>query len=299
MRFGGHETFTIREGWLHKGLTLLIEQPERLHDAYAADWLGVGQNMAKSIRHWLVATGLATSAPVQKRSHSTARLQATAFGRLIYNHDPYFSERGTWWALHVNLVHTSDHAAAWVWFFNDFNSHRFEKAVCVEGLHRHLHTAGGRLPSLHTLHREITCLLQSYARPVPADESDPEEARECPFRELGLLRYFRTSGSYQLHHGVKHVPPQVFGYALATALPPTRDGHQMVDITMHEATRYPHGPGKAFVLTSESFFEVALTAERDAPEGDIQIMRLASEHVLRIRNKRPLEWLEEYYVGSR
>ena len=57
MRFGGHETFTIREGWLHKGVKLLMENPEQLIDENACDFLGVGRNMAKSIRHWLVATG--------------------------------------------------------------------------------------------------------------------------------------------------------------------------------------------------------------------------------------------------
>jgi hypothetical protein len=59
MRFGGHETFAIREGWLHRGLRLLVEEPGQLLDEYAADWLGVGRNMAKSIRYWLAATGLA------------------------------------------------------------------------------------------------------------------------------------------------------------------------------------------------------------------------------------------------
>src|SRR5437867_7802356 len=102
MRFGGHETFAIREGWLHKGLKLLIEQPDRLVDEYAADWLGVGRNMAKSIRHWLVATNLADQA-LGQRSGKTARLKVTEFGRLVYERDPYFSEIGTWWALHVNL----------------------------------------------------------------------------------------------------------------------------------------------------------------------------------------------------
>ena len=59
MRFSGHETFPVRDGWLHKGLKLLIDAPDVLHDKYAADHLGVGNNMAKSIRHWLLATGLA------------------------------------------------------------------------------------------------------------------------------------------------------------------------------------------------------------------------------------------------
>ena len=56
MKFSGHETFAIREGWLHKGLKLLIEEPELLYDEYVADWLGVGKNMSRSIRHWLVVT---------------------------------------------------------------------------------------------------------------------------------------------------------------------------------------------------------------------------------------------------
>ena len=59
MKFSGHETFAIREGWLHKGLKLLIEEPKKLYDEYVADFLGVGKNMSRSIRHWLDVTGLA------------------------------------------------------------------------------------------------------------------------------------------------------------------------------------------------------------------------------------------------
>jgi hypothetical protein len=51
MRFGGHETFAIREGWLHKGLMLLANHPARVDDNHVADWLGVGRNMGKSIKH--------------------------------------------------------------------------------------------------------------------------------------------------------------------------------------------------------------------------------------------------------
>ena len=61
MRFGGHETFAIREGWLARGLELLTTTPELLVDEFSEDHLGVGRNMAKAIRHWLVATGLAES----------------------------------------------------------------------------------------------------------------------------------------------------------------------------------------------------------------------------------------------
>ena len=45
MRFGGHETFPVRDGWLHKGLKLVAEEPDKLRDEHVADWLGVGRNV--------------------------------------------------------------------------------------------------------------------------------------------------------------------------------------------------------------------------------------------------------------
>ena len=39
MRFGGHETFPVREGWLHKGLKLVAEEPDKLSHEHVADWL--------------------------------------------------------------------------------------------------------------------------------------------------------------------------------------------------------------------------------------------------------------------
>ena len=120
MRFGGHETFPIREGWMHKGLKLLVEDPELLVDDNAPDHLGVGQNMAKSIRHWLVATCLA-QATEKARGAKKSDLEPTALGRLVWRRDRYFVDHATWWAIHINLVNNPDHAASWTWFFNSFS----------------------------------------------------------------------------------------------------------------------------------------------------------------------------------
>jgi DNA-binding MarR family transcriptional regulator len=83
MRFGGHETFPIREGWLHKGLRILNEDPELLSAEDLADHLGVGRNMGKSIRHWLQATQLAEKNPDAESGKRTL-LQLTDLGHLIW-----------------------------------------------------------------------------------------------------------------------------------------------------------------------------------------------------------------------
>ena len=125
MKFGGHETFPIRDGWLHKGLKLLNEDPDLFGDQYVSDYLGVGRNMAKSIRHWLVVTNLA-SAEVSQGDRSR-KLKTTDLGRLVWAKDPYFLETATWWVLHANLA-SSRIAGSWYLFFNYFNLNRFEKS---------------------------------------------------------------------------------------------------------------------------------------------------------------------------
>ncbi|MFP8874105.1 MAG: DUF4007 family protein, partial [Myxococcota bacterium] len=136
MRFGGHQTFTIRDGWLFKGLRLVMEDPERLGDPDLADWMGVGKNMAKSIHHWLLATGLAERDPEHGRQ--TRILRPTAAGKIIWDRDRYFLLPGTWWAIHLQLVHRPADAFSWHWFFNHFSSDRFERPICAEALRRHL-----------------------------------------------------------------------------------------------------------------------------------------------------------------
>ena len=138
MRFGGHQTFFVREGWLAKGLALLREDASAFDDPYVADRLGVGRNMAKSIEHWLLATGLAEKTERRGRGRTgQPRLRVAELGEVVAQHDPWFLDPGTWWFLHINLVRTPAHAATWHWFFNHYASSRFERATVVAQLEQH------------------------------------------------------------------------------------------------------------------------------------------------------------------
>ena len=78
MRYGGHETFTIREGWLSKALTLLQDEPKVFFDKVElANALGVGVNMGKSIEHWLLATKLVTKIPLQEAREEKKKYNLT------------------------------------------------------------------------------------------------------------------------------------------------------------------------------------------------------------------------------
>ena len=61
MKFRAHETFFIRKGWLSKGMKY-VKQTDGMvfidRENNPMDTLGIGSNMVKSLRYWLLATGL-------------------------------------------------------------------------------------------------------------------------------------------------------------------------------------------------------------------------------------------------
>lgn len=292
MRFGGHQTFAIRDGWLFKGLRLVIEDPARLSDPDLADWLGVGRNMAKAIHHWLIATGLA-----EKDLSCGARtrvLRPTDLGWLVWRRDRYFLLPGTWWAIHVSLINCPEQAYSWSWFFNRFGSTRFERPVCVEALRRHLASVGSRMPARRTLERDVGCLLSSYSVSVPGRTGDPEDAMDCPLSELALLIHSRQTGFYHLNRGPKPIPYEVFGYAFASGQEFNGAGGsgKSLDRSLVELTHGLNAPGRIFSLTAEALYELISDYESN---GLVGLDGSAGERVLRIDRHSGLEWMDGYY----
>ncbi len=292
MKFGGHETFHIRDSWLYRGLKLLNEDSQSFAQDIAADRLGVGGNMAKSIRHWMLATGLADKVGTSK--DYTYRL--SKLGGLIAEYDPYFTNLSTWWVLHINLVNNPTYALSWDWMFNHFGQQRFEKGVAVENLKRHLtYNTNHRAPAQKTLERDLGVLLNTYSITIPGDKSDPEDSKDCPFQALGIMNFLKESGSYRISYAEKNIQPEVLGYALVKALPDEVTGQNDLAVEIGQASTAPNGPGKVFCLRPESVFDLAQRAERDLEKGWISITGLAGSRSINFRAWQPTQWLEALY----
>lgn len=287
--FGGHETFVIREGWLHKGLALTVENPEVLAGSDAADALGVGENMAKSIRHWLLVTGLAT-----RVGDSRGPFAATDLGELVWQHDPYFLAPGTWWAIHMQLIN-QPRAGAWCWFFNYFSQPRFERAVCIERLNQYLQLHRRKTPSRNTLERDISCLLRCYSTTLPTARDDPEDGNDCGLRELTLLYHLPASGVYQRASEGIRIPAELIGYNTALVFLEARGGRGTVDLAIERLAREQGGPGAALQAGPERLYEVLQTVEQTSDE--LAITGLGAERVLRLPQRDPNGWMAAYYVG--
>jgi hypothetical protein len=193
-------------------------------------------------------------------------------------------------------VHSPQLAYAWSWFFNHFAMPRFDRALCVDRLGRHLRLTQARLPSHKTLQREVACLLQSYATPVPLRVSDPEDAQDCPFLELGLLTHFIDSGTYRLRDDVRRsIPLEILGYAVSKVfLPSERATH--VEFGLREATIEAGAPGRVFVLSGDSLFDLVIRLEHVNPKT-VSVRAIAGERLIRMPARIPMGWVEGYYEG--
>lgn len=290
MKFSGHETFHIREGWLHKGLSLLHDSPDKFYDSFMHDWLGVGSNMGKSIQHWLVATGL-----VERKQGDNRGMVVSELGHAILQYDPYFLSLFTWWVLHINLVNGIDQSSSWNWFFNHFSQMQFKKEQCVEQLRRYLSTRGSNLPGNKTLERDIGCLLSSYARIVPEEDTDPEENYNCPFRELGMLTYFKDTAAYHLTRNIRQVPGHALAYCLSVSM--SNSDAQICEISVSDAAIRINGPGRCFGVSPNGLFDLVESIMQSEPQCGVELVALAGKRMIQFPNFKPIEWISRYFTG--
>jgi hypothetical protein len=288
MRFGGHQTFVIRDGWLFKGLRVLRDDPSLFGTEYLQDHLGVGKNMAKAIEHWLLAAGLARLVGVEGRKRVLA---PTELGDMIWQYDRYMIDPTSWWLIHTQLTHNRRLALTWNWFFNHFGSVRFERGTVVESLRRRLQIAAVRPPSPKTLERDVACMLRTYAEVLPRDVGDPEDLYESPLTRLGLMSMSRHSGYFRVDRGIKQIPFPVFGYAVSRAFSISGDDRKL-DVSLTELTHREGAPGRIFCLSAEAIYDLIARFEAEG-ESRLTISSQAGERVVRLKTQPADDWMEE------
>ena len=290
MRFGGHETFHLRPGWLAKGLQFVESgDPRPFTDPSVADDLGLGRNMAKSLQYWLTATGLV----------DRPERRLTALGERLHHRDPFLQHRASWWAIHVELASSPD--TIWRWFWADFAPTRFDRLRCQDGLRRHLERHD-RLPkSTRSLQREVAVLLQTYRRALPGDDGDPEDNLDCPLRHLGLLTLHADLDQFERQSGRGRVPAELVAYAAARAHADDRKGDDdaagtgSLDAGFTELLHRPGGPGRLFHLDADALADALADAEARLGDDVVRTRLLGGERTVHLDSARPLDWLERFY----
>ena len=278
-RLKGHESFIPREGWLTKGLNAVNRDPAVFADNYAADKMGVGTNMAKSIRYWLRTAGLTKD--VQK-----VGTVLTPLGELIIKYDPYMEQMFTLWILHANIASNYGQATTWNIFFNSFDLNRWKRDEMISIMTEYIiEKTGDPTPSERSIRDDCSAILAMYTA-NESEVSDPEDSKGSVFNALGLIRkngqfYERVGKSFE----------QVGEYAILYVIADKLCNDHFLNID--EIVDGNDMPGKLFLMN-----RVEVNNALDALESleEISVSRTAGLDVVYPAGKTSsLDIAEKYY----
>ena len=209
----GHQTFALRSAWLKKGLDQLTIDPGVFSKDDALVRLGVGKNMVAAIRHWVLATRLASTT-----GERGAFLQATPLGTLLLadeGGDPYLEDPATLWLLHWHLCGPGSPAYTWIYAFNVWREWEWTAPSLAQAVQVATRASSAKAASPETVQRDVAVFLQTYVASTERGQN-AEDGLDCPLRELGLLRAgFGSKQQYSFAVGPKaSLPARVFAYAL-------------------------------------------------------------------------------------
>lgn len=172
-----HESFSIREGWLAKGLRAVKNYEKVFSSSNATDILGIGSNMVKSLKYWMFATGL-----IEEKNRT---IVLSNFGELINRYDPYLEENFSWWLIHIIMVLNKEDAYIFNSFFNNCNFKTFSKKNIFEQISDNLNS-NNIVFSEKILQDEVNMVIKTYT--IDDSIDNPENNFVCPLSDLNLIR---------------------------------------------------------------------------------------------------------------
>lgn len=207
--FSGHETFTLRYGWLQKtyeSVNAAGSESEALHlfrDPASIARFGVGRNMVSAMRYW--ATQSEIIADVAD-GVACGWLGELLFGKAGV--DQYLEEAGSLWLAHWNLA---SHAklTSFYWLFNEYTGGAFSRKDIVQALMSIAREMEWPRTAETTVDRDVQCLLRTYI-----GGRGGSEAGDSILAELGLVRPL-GGGRFSLSRGHQSsLPDAVFFFAV-------------------------------------------------------------------------------------
>lgn len=273
----GHEKFSLREGWLTKGMQA-VQEPSRIFTSdEGPDILGVGTNMVKSIRYWMQAFKLIDEDP---RWGSVL----SEFGRLVFQYDKFIEDPFTIWLLHSQIARNSVRATTWFLFFNYCEAEEFKKEEIFEVLKQELISYAGTdsFPD-SSLKDDIDVLLNMYSK--TNDFDDPEDKNRSPLANLGLIKkdkevYLRKQPDLRL------VSPKLLLYEIYGLL------GKDASISIDDVATLAKNVYQLNRVSVNNYLDLLDNA------GEIKVVRTAGLDVIYpVGIKTQMQIVEEYYQG--
>lgn len=254
-RYSGHETFPCRYAWLPKAFAAIDSD----HDAFEDDEkamirLGVGKNMAKAIRFWMVEMSVAVK-------RAGGGYEPSVFAKAVLTRpngiDPFLQDIRTLWLLHWKLSTHSVHEPLFAWDFliNQWQSPEVNRSSVLQAFRRAADLVG-RPPSDVTLEQHFDTFLHTYVPTRNRKGDIQEDNLDCPLVELEFInlvgeRRIDSTGKREPIYAFRledkpDITPELFAYVLDEYWTKRRSSERT--LTFKDVV-FGHGsPGQVFKL---------------------------------------------------
>jgi Protein of unknown function (DUF4007) len=294
--FGRHETFHLRFSWLSKGFQALQRDASIFEREEAVVELGVGKNMVRSIRYWLMATQMAELDGLE--------LRPTPIGTELLGlrgWDPYLEDESTIWLLHWLLCSSTNQATVNYWFFNHFHKVVFTNAEAQTAFADFCREKVKVKFSVTTAKKDTLVLLRMYTQSRPSKWIPLEEALDSPMALLGLVSHLSSASSrtYQSRADRRdELPDFVAGFAVAQLFAARGLNSLPLEQLMYSREGWI-APGTVFRLTEAALLTKLERLVRMIP-GTLEMREVAGLHQLYLLSPLdPVDLLRAHYSHAR
>jgi hypothetical protein len=270
-RYSGHETFPCRYAWLPKAFSAIeVDRDAFADEEKAMIRLGVGKNMVRAIRFWMVEMSVGARRP-------EGGYHPSDFAQAIFNRkkgiDPFLQDIRTLWLLHWKLsTHSVDEPLfAWDFLINNWPSPEVSRSAVLQAF-RKAANKESRPPSDVTLEQHFDTFLHTYVPTRSRKGEIQEDNLDCPLVELEFItpigeRRVDGTGKREPIYAFRmedkpDITPELFAYALDDYWNMRRSTEKTLTF---KDVAFGHGsPGQVFKLPEWSVRERLEVISADA-----------------------------------
>jgi hypothetical protein len=290
-RYSGHETFPCRYAWLPKAFAAVEADPEAFaDDEKAMIRLGVGKNMVRAIRFWMVEMSVAFRRP-------GGGYQSSDFARAVFKRkkgiDPFLQDIRTLWLLHWKLCtnNVEEPLFAWDYLINQGQFPEISRSAVLRAF-RKVAIKEVRPPSDVTLEQHLDTFLHTYVSTRSRKGEIREDNLDCPLVELEFInpvgeRRIDGTGKREPIYAFRFedkpdITPELFAYALHDYWNTRRTLEKT--LTFKDVT-FGHGsPGQVFKLPEWAVRERLEVISSDE-SGPFQYVESATQQQISRRDR--------------
>ncbi len=212
--FSGHDTFHLRYSWLPKAAQYIRNNPGASFNKYESIMieLGIGKNMANSLRHWVESSLLFNKI----KSNSQTSHELSEIGKVVLTKDKYFENIDSVWLVHYLIASNHKKNALWFYLFNIYNDSIIIKDEFLFSAISWFKNQGVKINE-RSIERDFQCCMNMYDCSKIGAKKIDDLALSSPFRELKLIK--KIGNNYKLKQlSTPEISPSLVSFCILNYL---------------------------------------------------------------------------------